>query len=183
MAVWNHFDRARVFGVSCSHGMGVGAKEEMMHRTASFLLVAVWFTVGLGVHSAASAQPAAKSLYERLGGVYNIATVVDDFIERLLVNATLNANPAIKEARSRVPKAGLKFQVTALVCEVTGGPCKYTGRTMKDSHAPLNITERQWQAMVADFRATLDKFKVPAPEQNALVTIVESTKKDIVVGS
>src|SRR5574342_24615 len=65
VAVWNHFDRARVFGVSCSHGMGVGAKEEMMHRTASFLLVAVWFTVGLGVHSAASAQPAAKSLYER----------------------------------------------------------------------------------------------------------------------
>ena len=61
---------------------------------------------------AASEQP--KSLYDRLGGVYSIATVVDDFVERLLVNDTLNANPAISEARARVPKAGLKFQVTAL---------------------------------------------------------------------
>ena len=154
-----------------------------MHRAVSYLLVGAWFTLGVVLGSAASAQPGPKSLYERLGGVYNIATVVDDFIERLLVNATLNANPAISEARSRVPTSGLKFQVTALVCEVTGGPCKYTGRSMKDSHARLNINERQWQAMVADFRTTLDKYKVPAAEQNELIKIVESTKKDIVVGS
>lgn len=110
----------------------------------------------------------------------SIATVVDDFIERLLVNHTLNANPAINQARSHVPKAGLKFQVTALVCEVTGGPCKYTGRAMKESHQKLNITEEQWQAMVADFRKTLDQFKVPAREQEELIAIVGSTKKDIV---
>ena len=103
-----------------------------------------------------------------------------EFIERLLVNDTLNANPAISEARGRVPKAGLKFHVTALVCEVTGGPCKYSGRSMKDSHAHLNINEVQWQAMVTDFRKTLDKFKVPAKEQKELVAIVDSTKKDIV---
>jgi hemoglobin len=119
-------------------------------------------------------------LYDRLGGVYSIATVVDDFIERLLVNQTLNANPAITEARARVPKAGLKFQVTTLVCEVTGGPCKYTGRAMKEAHEHLNITEAQWQAMVTDFRQTLDKFKVPQKEQAELVTIIEGTKKDIV---
>ena len=82
---------------------------------------------------AVAQQPATKSLYERLGGVYAIATVVDDFIERLLVNETLNANPAIKEARARVPKAGLKFHVTALVCSATGGPCTYTGRSMQES--------------------------------------------------
>ncbi len=129
-------------------------------------------------------QPAQeKSLYDRLGGVYAIATVVDDFIERLLVNDILNANPKIKEARDRVPRAGLKFRVTALVCQVTGGPEKYTGRTMKDSHAHLSITEKEWQAMVADFKGTLDKFKVPAREQGELIAIVESTKKDIVVAS
>src|SRR5262245_9161019 len=87
-------------------------------------------------------EKSGKSLYDRLGGVYSIATVVDDFIERLLVNHTLNANPKIKEARDRVPKAGLKFQVTALVCEVTGGPQKYTGRSMKEAHRHLNITEK-----------------------------------------
>ena len=154
-----------------------------MHRAISYFCVGVLVTMGLAIGSTASAQAAPKSLYDRLGGVYSIATVVDDFIERLLVNATLNANPAISEARARVPKAGLKFHVTTLVCEVTGGPCKYAGRSMKESHARLNINERQWQAMVTDFRATLDKYKVPAPEQNELIKIVESTKKDIVVGS
>lgn len=139
----------------------------------------------LGALAGASAQTrpapaAAKPLYERLGGVYSIATVVDDFIERLLVNDTLNANPAIKEARDRVLKAGLKFHVTSLVCEVTGGPCKYAGRTMKDSHQHLNINQAQWDAMVADFRKTLDKFKVPQKEQQELIAIVATTKADIV---
>jgi hemoglobin len=127
-----------------------------------------------------AAPPETKSLYERLGGVYSIATVVDDFIERLLVDDTLNANPAIRNARARVPKAGLKFQVTALVCEVTGGPCKYTGRSMKEAHAHLNIDEAEWKAMVADLIETLDKFHVPAKEQQELITIVASTKGDIV---
>src|SRR5262245_5203982 len=138
------------------------------------------------VTASAVAQEAKKlspSLYDRLGGAYSIATVVDDFIERLLVNDTLNANPAINEARKRVPKAGLKFHVTALVCEVTGGPCKYSGRSMKEAHEHLNINEAQWQAMVADFRLTLDRFKVPSKEQEELIAIVGSTKKDIVKAS
>lgn len=133
--------------------------------------------------ASAAASPAAKSLYDRLGGTYPIAVVVDDFIERLFVNDTLNANGAIKRARDRVPKEGLKFHVTTLVCQVTGGPCRYSGRDMKTSHAHLNITEPEWQAMLADFRATLDKFKVPAAEQGELVAIVNGTKPDIVVGA
>lgn len=151
-----------------------------MRRVISQAATGVWLMFALAIAAPAAAQPATKPLYDRLGGVYSIATVVDDFIERLLVNDVLNANPAIKEARARVPKAGLKFHVTTLVCEVTGGPCKYIGRTMKESHTKLNINEAQWQAMVADFRKTLDKFKVPAREQQELVTIVDSTKKDIV---
>lgn len=127
------------------------------------------------------ASPVVKSLYDRLGGAYPIAVVVDDFIERLLVDEALNANPAINDARERVPKQGLKFHVTTLVCQVTGGPCKYVGRDMKTSHAHLNITSNEWQAMLADFRKTLDKFNVPAVEQDELVAIVNSTKADIVI--
>jgi hemoglobin len=99
----------------------------------------------------------------------------------LLVNDLLNANPAIAAARARVPAPGLKYQVTALVCQVTGGPCTYGGRSMKQAHAHLNITEREWQAMVADFSAVLDSFKVPQREQQELSQIVESVKGDIVV--
>jgi len=122
-----------------------------------------------------------KSLYARLGGVYPISVVVDTFIDLLLVNDVLNANPAIKAAREHVPAAGLKYHVTALVCEQTGGPCKYTGRGMEESHAHLNITEKEWQAMQADFRRVLNNYAVPMKEQQELVAIVESTKKDIVV--
>jgi hemoglobin len=122
-----------------------------------------------------------KSLYDRLGGTYAIATVVDDLIDRLLVNDILNANPAIKEARDRVPKAGLKFRLTALVCQATGGPEIYKGRSMHDAHKHLNITEKEWNAMAADFKMSLDKFKVPEKEQQELFDIIGSTKKDIVL--
>ena len=125
-------------------------------RVSTTVVAAVMVVMsGTATHTA-RAPATQPSLYERLGGAYSIATVVDDFIERLLVNGTLNANPAINEARARVPKAGLKFHVTALVCEVAGGPCKYTGRTMKEAHQHLNITQAQWDAMVADFRTTLE---------------------------
>ena len=146
---------------------------------AALVLAAGWLVPTFGQ----DATPKQNSLYDRLGGTYAIATVVDDFIERLYVNDILNANPAIKEARDRVPKAGLKYRVTSLVCQVTGGPEKYTGRSMKDSHQHLNITEKEWQAMTADFKKSLDAFKVPAEEQKELFAIVESTKSDIVVSA
>jgi hemoglobin len=156
-------------------------KERTMTRMTRWGMTTVLTAVlVVAVVDVASAQDKPMPLYDRLGGVYSIATVVDEFVERLLVNQTLNANPAINQARSRVPKAGLKFHVTALVCAATGGPCSYTGRSMRESHQQLNITEGQWQAMVSEFRKTLDKFKVPAKEQGELITIVNSTKTDIV---
>jgi hemoglobin len=152
-------------------------------RVSTTVLAVVTVVMVASMTHSARAQVTQPSLYDRLGGVYNIATVVDDFIERLLVNATLNANPAINEARKRVPKAGLKFHVTALVCAATGGKCAYTGRPMKESHEKLNISQAEWDAMVTDFKATLDKFEVPQREQQELITIVDSTKSDIVRSS
>src|SRR5881275_2875942 len=126
-------------------------------------------------------QSATKpSLYDRLGGVYSIATVVDDFIDRVMVDSRLNANPLVDEAHHRVLPAGFKYLVTEMVCWATGGPQKYTGKTMKESHADLAITEPEWQVFLQDFQATLDQFKVPPAEQHELLTIVESTKADIV---
>jgi hemoglobin len=122
----------------------------------------------------------APSLYERLGGVYAIAAVVDDFIDRIMTDVRLNANPKVDEAHHRVSRAGFKYLVTEQVCHATGGPQRYTGRGMFDSHAHLAITEGEWQAFLDDLRATLNKFNVPAGEQRELFAIVESTKKDIV---
>ena len=89
--------------------------------------------------------------------------------------------PSRIAARDRVPKAYLKYHVTSLVCQSAGGPEKYTGRGMKESHQHLNIAEKEWQAMAADFKKVLDKFKVPEPEQKELFAIVETTKTDIVI--
>jgi hemoglobin len=81
----------------------------------------------------------SPSLYERLGGVYSIATVIDDFIDRIMVDPRLNANPRVDEAHHRVSPAGFKYLVTEMVCWATGGPQKYTGRSMKESHQHLMI--------------------------------------------
>ncbi len=148
-----------------------------------FALVA-FSAVAAVTHAAAQTQPAAPTkpaLYDRLGGLYAISAVADDFINRVYVNATLNANPDIAKARSEARKPGLKVHVANQVCMVTGGPCKYTGKGMKEAHAGFHITPREWDALLVDFRASLDKFKVSPTEQQELIAIVESTRADIVV--
>jgi hemoglobin len=122
-----------------------------------------------------------QTLYERLGGVYAIATVVDDFIDRVMKNPRLNANPKVDEAHHRVSPAGFKYLVTEQLCEAAGGPQKYTGRTMHDSHSELGISEDEWSAFFDDLNDTLDAFNVPQRERDEIVAIVNSTKGDIVV--
>jgi hemoglobin len=125
--------------------------------------------------------PEQVALYDRLGGVYSIATVVDDFIDRIMVDPRLNANPHVDEAHHRVPPAGFKYLVTEMVCWATGGPQHYSGRSMDDSHRHLMITPQEWQAFLDDFQQTLDTFNVPQAEQKELFAIVESTREAIVI--
>jgi len=123
----------------------------------------------------------SPSLYDRLGGVYNIATVVDDFIDRVMTDARLNKNPAVDEAHHRVSPAGFKFLVTEMVCWAAGGPQQYSGRPMGDTHRHLAITEDEWVSFMDDLHQSLAMFRVPASEERDLVAIVESTKDGIVV--
>jgi hemoglobin len=120
-------------------------------------------------------------LYERLGGIYNIATVVDDFIDRIMGDDRLNANPRVDEAHHRVLPPGFKYLVTEQVAEAAGGPQRYTGRSMKDSHRDLLITGEEWGAFIDDFNQSLDKFGVPQQESSELLAIIGSTKDAIVV--
>ena len=99
----------------------------------------------------------SPTLYDRLGGVYSIATVVDDFIDRIMIDPRLNANPEVDEAHHRVPPAGFKYLVTEMVCWATGGPQKYTGRSMIehtiDLRAALRLTDRVNQSCWASSRS------------------------------
>jgi hemoglobin len=127
------------------------------------------------------ATPVQKSLYDRLGGVYAIAAVIDNFIDRIMDNPRLNSNPKVDEAHHRVSRAGFKYLVTEMVCWATGGPQQYTGRSMRDSHVHLDITEDEWQVFLADLQACLDHFAVPKAEQGEIFALVDSTKSDIVL--
>jgi hemoglobin len=120
------------------------------------------------------------SLYERLGGIYSIATVVEDFIDRIMVDDRLNANPRVDEAHHRVLPSGFKYLVTEMLAEAAGGPQRYTGRPMEESHREMRITPEEWRAFMDDLNRTLDKFDVPQQERSEVLAIVESTRADIV---
>ena len=151
-------------------------------RTLIRALAVITLVVGIMTATSALAEEAttASPLFDRLGGLKGITLVVDDFIDRLVINETLNQNPAIDAGRKASPAPYLKFQVSQMVCAVTGGPCKYTGLAMKDSHAHLNISEKEWGVMAGEFQKSLDKFKVPVAEQKELFAIVGTTHDDIV---
>ena len=127
-----------------------------------------------------SAPAVEKSLYERVGGVNSIAAVVDDFVDGLLVNPVITKNENVVAGLAHITKAGLKFHITELVCQAAGGPQMYTGKTMKESHKGLNISDSEWDAMVEVFKKSLAKFSVAEKDKTALIAIVATTKADIV---
>jgi len=115
-----------------------------------------------------------KSLYERLGGQPAVEAVVKDFAGRVLADARINK----KFARSNADR--LVKNLTDFVCSATGGPCKYMGLSMKDSHRNMSVTQGEFDALVGDLVATLDKFNVPAKEKGELLGALGPLAKDIV---
>jgi hemoglobin len=136
-----------------------------------------------GSQERATQADGAQSLYDRLGGVYAISVVVDDFIDRIMGDPRLNANPRVDEAHHRVTPPGFKYYVTEQVCSAAGGPQTYSGRTMLETHRELLITGEEWDAFMDDFHQTLAKFDVPARERGELDAIIESTQDDIVISA
>jgi hemoglobin len=159
----------------------------MTGRSIKLWLALAALAIVAGGFQASAAQEGTKekyeTLYSRLGGLAPISVVANDFIDIMVPDPMLNANPAIAEARKRVPAPYLKYHVTAMVCQAAGGPCQYHGRQMNDSHIHLNITEREWDRMVTIFKEVLAKHKVPAQETQELLEIVDSTKTDIVMSA
>jgi hemoglobin len=118
-----------------------------------------------------------KSLYERLGGYNAVAAVVDDFVGRLVADKQFER---FFVGHSTDSKKRIRQHIVDQFCAAAGGPCVYTGRTMKDSHAGLGITDADWDAAAKHLVATLDKFKVGEQEKKDLLAFVVSLKGDIV---
>jgi hemoglobin len=115
-----------------------------------------------------------RSLYDRLGGKNAIVAVIDDFVARVAEDGRING----KFVRTDVPR--LKAMLVEQVSAATGGPVKYTGRGMRETHDGMGVTAGEFDALVADLVATLNRFSVPATEQQELLGILGPLRADIV---
>jgi hemoglobin len=118
-----------------------------------------------------AAQP---SLYDRLGGKPAIVAVVNDFI------GNVAADPRINGFFAHTDIDHLKMELVDQICAGSGGPCTYTGKSMKDAHHGLGITTADFNALVEDLQKSLNKFNVPAKEQGDLLAVLGPMKTDIV---
>jgi hemoglobin len=130
-----------------------------------------------GGKSGGSTTPAAtgeRPLYDRIGGKDAIISVVDEFIGHVAADARINAFFVSAD----VPR--LKTMLVDQICEATGGPCKYTGKSMRESHAGMGVKEADFNALVEDLVKALDSHKVPEKEKTELLTALGAMKGDIV---
>src|SRR5262249_31206604 len=115
-----------------------------------------------------------KSLYERLGGKDAVSAVVDDFAGNVLADSRIN------KKFGKSDPARLLANLKDFVCFATGGPCRYTGLSMKESHKNMGTTAGEFNALVEDLIKTLNKFNVGAAEQKELLTALGGLRNDIV---
>jgi hemoglobin len=149
-----------------------------MRRILGFggvLAVALPLVVGTG--PAPGWAQSGDSLYKRLGGYDAIAAVTDEFIARAFGDARIRR---MFEGLSTDSRNRFRQHLVEQLCAATGGPCVYTGRSMKTAHAGVGITEGDWTAAVGHLVATLDKYKVPDKEKNELLALLVPMKADIV---
>jgi len=149
---------------------------KMHPRLRTLLTVAALGAVLLGASSLA-AQEAKPTLYKRLGGYDALAAVTDDFLGRLAADPSLGR---FFVGTSKEHLGRIRQLVVDQLCAATGGPCIYIGRDMKTTHEGLAITEADWDTAVKHLNATLDKFKVPKPEQDEVRAAIGGLEKDIV---
>lgn len=135
-----------------------------------------------------------QSLYERLGGVFAIAAVVDHFSNAIVQNPVVgqdSKNPALREWHtnylSRLP--GLKFMRTLWVCDVSGGPFDFSatrpGRTdlgLEEAHRNLRISPDEFDEVAAELARSLDAFSVPEAEKHEVLGAFAAHKDEVTEG-
>ena len=127
------------------------------------------------------------TLYERIGGIYAIAAVVDRFSDQLLKNSrVVEANPELKEWHTeKYPGrlAGLKFLRTLWVASVAGGPFEYTARELRDAHFDLKIPPDVFDEVHEELGRALDHFNVPEREKGEVLGAFDAWKGEVTAGS
>ncbi len=121
-----------------------------------------------------AALAAPPSLYDQLGGGAGVRAISDQLIDRVA------ADPRIGASFQDVNLKRVKKLLTAQICELSGGPCRYTGDSMREVHAGLDITEADFYGMVAILRDIMRRRHVPIGARNALLGLLAPMKRDVV---
>ncbi len=139
-------------------------------------------TIALLATATAFAEQATtkKSLYDRIGGQAALTKVVDDFVARAAANPKVNFTRNGTWNASDAAVKTLKLHLVNFLGGAFGGPQKYTGRSMKEAHKGMAITQAEFDALAADLKAVLEANKVPSAEVNEIMKIAASTAPDIV---
>lgn len=150
-------------------------KMKFYRNLFGWLLVAsVTFMVGCD-----DDEKKTVTLYERLGKVEAISLVVDKFLTNVASDNTINARFGPTVADNTKFQA-LRTNLINQICQGTGGPCTYTGKTMLAAHQGMNITQAELNALVGDLVAALDFYEVPEMEKTELLAILGPMQTDIV---
>src|SRR5262245_42495801 len=149
---------------------GIHILEDKNVKNIRYLVLGLCLLTAFSV----SAFAQQKSLFERLGGHAALSAVVDDFAGNVL------ADPRINKKFAKSDPARLLANLKDFVCFATGGPCRYTGLSMKESHKNMGTTAGEFTALVEDLVKTLNKFNVGATEQKELLTALGGLRSDIV---
>jgi hemoglobin len=127
------------------------------------------------------------TLYDRLGGVYAIAAVIDHFSDRLLENRKIvNSNPELEEWHTeeyKVRLPGLKFNRTLWVCAISGGPYHYTAKNLHDAHFNLHIAPEIFDEVASELAKSLDHFDVAEREKQEVLAAFAAQKSDVTAGA
>jgi len=151
-----------------------------MNSARIYPRIALFASIGLLTFVLAlplTAQAQEKSLYQRLGGYDAISAVVDDFAAKLFADEVVGKRFFGMGDDTR---AGFRQKNKNLVCIVTGGPCKVISRPAAVVHGGLGIKASEFNIVVNHLVDTLNKFNVPAKEQQELLTIIGTLRPDIV---
>ena len=122
----------------------------------------------------AQAQKADDSLYRDLGGLEVLTKVVDDTLALALADAR------IKDTFKDTDMKRLAKLITEQFCELSGGPCKYSGDPMKEVHQGLALNDMQFNALVEDLQAAMDKANIPSRTQNKLLALLAPMQRTVV---
>jgi hemoglobin len=132
------------------------------------------------IEKAEKAEKTEKTEWERLGGVENVRRIIDDVAAAVAKDPRVNATRGGKYKFTDKQVADMKKKLVELVSEITGGPLQYTGKTMKDVHEGMGITDAEFNAFLEDLVAALKKNNVGQAEIDSLTKKVEGTRPDIV---